>query len=62
MLGGMSTPFSDDLDDKVIDITPFKPKRHRKLVILIVAAIVIIVALFRARQTTHVEDITTLKF
>jgi uncharacterized membrane protein (UPF0182 family) len=48
MLGGMSTPFSDDLDDKVIDITPFKPKRHRKLIILIVAAIVIIVALFRS--------------
>ena len=48
MLSGMSTPFSDDLDDKVIDITPFKPKRHRKLIILIVAAIVIIVALFRS--------------
>src|SRR3954467_6067106 len=49
MLGGMSTPFSEDLDDdKVIDITPGKPKPRRKLIILIVAAIVILVALFRS--------------
>jgi uncharacterized membrane protein (UPF0182 family) len=51
MLCGMSTPFSDDsddLDDKVIDITPSKPKPRRKLIILLVAAIVILVALFRS--------------
>jgi predicted secreted protein len=50
MLCGMSTSFDDDdLDDKVIDITPAKPnKRRRKLIIIIVAAIVILVALFRS--------------
>src|SRR5438128_12506719 len=49
MLGGMSTPFSEDLDDdKVIDISPSKPKPRRQLISLIVAAIVILVALFRS--------------
>jgi uncharacterized protein len=50
MLCGMSTSFDDDdLDDKVIDITPAKPnKRRRKLIIIIVTAIVILVALFRS--------------
>src|ERR1043165_5343504 len=50
MLCGMSTSFDDDdLDDKVIDITPAKPnKRRRKLIIIVVAAIVILIALFRS--------------
>lgn len=49
MLDDMSTPFDEDLDDKVIDITPSRPKkRRRKLIVLIVAVIVLLVALFRS--------------
>ena len=48
MLCAMSTPFDIDADDsKVIDIEPDKPKRSRKLVWIIGAALLLIFILFR---------------
>jgi uncharacterized membrane protein (UPF0182 family) len=44
----MSTSIPDDMDDHVIDIGPSKPKRRRKLIWIIVAAIVLILILLRS--------------
>src|SRR5688572_12931739 len=48
MLCAMSTPSPNDLDDKIIDIGPSKPKPRRKLVWTVVALIVVLLMLLRS--------------
>ena len=48
MLCAMSTPIPVDLDDKIIDIGPSKPKRRRWLIALIVGVIALIFLFSRA--------------